>query len=562
MKINYINKFLSILLCICLIGALFSGCSDNDEAIDFIYPFSADVNSYDPQIAGTADEFLIIENTFEGLIRIDDDGTVKAGAAESWDISDDGLTYTFRLKKGLKWNIDTEKNDEGEFNDERLEMLGYEFNPDITANDFVFALQRTAQPETESPLFSTIACIKNAAAVHSGKKKTSELGVKAADDYTLQITLSSADDSFMNTLTTAVAMPCNKEFFEATKGRYGLSTEYTLFNGQFYVSQILETSYLLKNNAFYKGDYPSAASELTLKITEETDENDIIDKLESGYYDAAFITGKDSDSIKDSSGITCMPYNDTAWAFVFNTNNLVFQSKTMRKAFCTGLTRLDDTGKDYLTSASNLTPASCTIGADNAIDAIGSTVFEQDIDESINLWKKGLAFISDTDFTITVITTDYMQDYVKKMLQGIQSGIGNVVKNNEGDTISFTIKVETMSESELKSAISSREYDIAFYPFKATTNSAITYLKSFSENNPTGFDTKELDSAIVSAEKSGNLKTASDYVKKAEKSILNTYSIYPMLYESSYYASAKGVNGIQFHAGSGRVSFVNATRQK
>jgi ABC-type oligopeptide transport system substrate-binding subunit len=365
----------------------------------------------------------------------------------------------------------------------------------------------------------------------------------------------------MNTLTTAVAMPCNEEFFEATKGRYGLSTKYTLFNGQFYLSQILESSYLLKNNEYYKGDYPSKASELTLKINTDADDEDTIDKLESGYYDAAFISGEDTDEISKNSGITYTPYNDTTWAFVFNTSNLVFQSETMREAFCKGLTRLSDTGKDYLQNATNITPSACTISGNNALDAIGSTVYEQDIEKSIELWKNGLNNISATDFTITVITTEGMQDYVKKMLQGVQSGIGNVVKNNSGDTIDFTLKVETMSESELESAVSTKDYDIAFYPFKSHTTSAITFLKSFSSDNLTGFDTTDLDTAITNAEKSGNLKSTSKYVKNAEKAILNTYSICPMLFESSYYACAKGVSGVQFHSGSGRVSFVNATRE-
>lgn len=133
----------------------------------------------------------------------------------------------------MKWNIDTETDDKGEFKDSRLKMLGRVFDPEITANDFVFALRRAAQPETECPLFSSIACIKNAVSVHNGKMSSDKLGVKAVNNYQLEITLASADDSFMQTLTTAVAMPCNEEFFNATKGRYGLSTEYTLFNGQF-----------------------------------------------------------------------------------------------------------------------------------------------------------------------------------------------------------------------------------------------------------------------------------------------------------------------------------------
>ena len=86
------EKVISLFLCAVLVTALFSACSKGTKKIDFIYPFSADVNSYDPQVASTADEYLIIENTFEGLIRIDDDGTVKKGCAESWDVSSNGLT--------------------------------------------------------------------------------------------------------------------------------------------------------------------------------------------------------------------------------------------------------------------------------------------------------------------------------------------------------------------------------------------------------------------------------------------------------------------------------------
>ena len=283
MKIKQVRNFMCLILCGCLVASLFAGCSSNDKAIDFIYPFSADVRSYDPQVASTTDEFLIIENTFEGLIRIDDDGTVKSGMAESWNISDDGLTYTLKIKKGMKWTIDTELNSEGERKeDSRLEYMGYDFNPDITANDFVFALRRAASPETDCPLFSSISCIKSAPEVHSGAVKSSKLGVKATDDYTLEISLSNANDGFLTTLTTAVAMPCNEEFFKATKGRYGLSEEYTLFNGQFYVSQILETSYLLKNNKLYTGEYPAYASELTLKITNETN-NEIVEKLKNKF---------------------------------------------------------------------------------------------------------------------------------------------------------------------------------------------------------------------------------------------------------------------------------------
>ena len=201
------KQFFSLFLSAVMIFTVFAGCSRNEKLIDFIYPFSANVNSYDPQVASTADEFLIIENTFEGLVRTLDDGTVVKGCAESWDISKDGLTYTFHIKRGLKWNIDHDKYTEGEnkgkFKDERLRLLGRDFDPDITANDFVFALRRAVSPETNSPLFASVSAIKNAVKIHNGKLSADKLGVAAKDAYTLTVSLSSPDGDFLQTLSSA-----------------------------------------------------------------------------------------------------------------------------------------------------------------------------------------------------------------------------------------------------------------------------------------------------------------------------------------------------------------------
>ena len=179
----------------------------------------------------------------------------------------------------------------------------------------------------------------------------------------------------------------------------------------------------------------------------------------------------------------------------------------------------------------------------------------------MELWKQGLKETELNDITITVLTTPDSQNSLKEMLQGIQAGIGSIVKNDNGDTVNFTVKVETLEQSELDAAIAKREYDAALYPFKSESDSPITFLKSFSASNKTGFDTKDLDEALSSAESASSREDEARYINQAEQSIVDTFTIYPMLSETSYYASAKGVTGIQFHAGSGRVSFVNATRE-
>ena len=562
---KFIKKSLITLLCVCFAAGVFSSCSKSDKPIDFIYPFSGDVNSYDPQVASTSDEFLIVENTFEGLVRINDNGEVRPGAAESWSVSPDGKTYTFKIKKGLKWDIRTDKytqgEKKGEFRDSRLQMLGYEFNPDITAKDFVFGLRRAVDPKTECPLFSSLSSIVNAVEINSGKKKVETLGVQATDDYTLVIKLRGADESFMQTLSCAAAMPCNEEFFNATKGRYGLSTEFTLFNGQFYVNQILESSYLLKQNEYYTGPSPTKATELTLKMPDEEESDNIVERLTSGYYDAAYISSSQSEQFSVDSGLTFTPYNDTTLCFVFNTNGEIFQSKLMRQSFCLGFSREEKTGKKYYAPAKNLTPSSCKIGSKTAKNLIGETVKKQDTEKSIELFKKGLEIIDKSDITVSVLTTPEYEETAKLMLQGIQSGIGAQTRNKSGEQISFTLKVKTLESGEFKTAMAKGEYDIAFVPFKATSDSAISFLKnSFSSRS--GIDTKKFETALLNAEKSSDTEKKGEYIKQAEKTVIESYCVFPMLWQTNYFAQAKGVSGVDFHTGTGRVSFVNADRKE
>lgn len=561
------KKILSIIISAILIITLFSGCGGKEVSIDFIYPFDANVNSYDPQVASTSDEFLIIENTFEGLIRINDDGTVVPGMSDKWEISDDGLTYKFHIREGMKWDINTEKytsgENKGKFKDSRLQMLGYEFNPDITANDFVFALRRAAYYVTDCPQFSLISCIKNANKIHTGAVLPTELGVVANDDYNLTITLEHRDDTFMQTLASAVAMPCNEQFFVATKGRYGLEGKYTLFNGQFYVSQILDASYLLKNNDKYTGPSPSKAKELTLKILDKSSDtdDDLVSKLESGYYDAAFITAENSDKINKDSGVTYTPYQDTTWGFVFNTNDEVFQSKTMRKAFCEGFSRPTKYDKDYLSPATNLTPSSCLINGNNAVKAMGSSAGAQNQEKSVADWKKALEILDTTDISITVLTPSYMENCVKQLLQGVQAGLGSYLTNSNGDAITLTLKVQAMDESDIRTEITKNTYDVAFLPFTATGNSAISFMSQIASDNITDINSNKVAALVKKAQNQSNLNSTAAYLKQAEQTIINTYTVCPMIYESSYYAAASGVKNIQFHPGTGRVSFVNATRE-
>lgn len=529
--------------------SLFSGCGSDKERLDFIYPFGGNIVSFDPQIASTSDEFLVIENCFEGLIRVLDNGDIQGGVAENWSISDDGLTYTFKLRKGAKWRI-KEKS-------AVTDLMGETFNPDITANDFVFALRRACDPVTDSPLFTSVSNIVNATDVHSKKMSSDKLAVTAPDDYTLVIKLKSADSGFMNTLSTAVAMPCNEDYFNATKGRYGLGLDYTMFNGQFYVSSILEASYILRNNDLYIGEHPSKVTDITLNIVSE--ESKIAENLKSGYYDCAYITGSEYEQLNDDH-ITVTPYTNKMWAVVLNKNRQIFSNSDLRQAVCLGVSNIDTEAHSYLSKASCITPPSCIIENTSADKAIGATVPQQDTKKAVELWRKGLEKEKYTSANLTVITTEDMEEITKELVQGIQGSIGRISSYGDEGKIAFSLKIEVLSADEFNKAFSSGDYDLAFYCFSASSHNTLTYLEDIINGNYIG-QADDAEKALKNAQ-AATTKELPAACKNVETQIMNDYSILPVLYESSYYAQAKGVSGVDFHAGSGRISFINATREK
>lgn len=548
MKKCFKSLFL-VLLCAVLCISLFSGCSGRDKKLDIIYPWSGDVNSFDPQVAGTQDEFLIAENCYEGLVRLQDDGTVKPGIAADWTISADGRTYTFHLRQGMKWHI----------SDEVKEIMGEQWNPDITANDFVFALRRAVKPETQCPLYASLSNITGAAKINNGKKKVASLGVKAQDDYTLVIQLDAADDGFFSTLSSCVAMPCNEEFFNATKGRYGLGTKYALFNGQFYVDSVLESSYVLDKNESYTGTNPTQVDNITLNIKNENSK--IVENLISGYYDAAFITGAEYEQIDEKEGITATAYSNITWSLLINASGGNLSESQLRQAICLGISDVDVSASKYLTDATGIAPPSCQLGGTPITTAQQDISLHHNAEDAKKLWKQGLAVTGASAVSLTVITTEEMDDYAKKLVQGLQSSIGTVTSYGNGTSVSFSLKIETMTQAEMDERIAADTYDIALYPLEAAAQSPVSFLSQIIFNNYTNIHSTAVDAALAKA-KNADADNVLRACLNCEKALISTYTVMPVFYESSYYAMAKGVSDVQFHPGSGRVSFIDAKREK
>ena len=233
MSVRKSLRCFSILLAAVCTLPLCTGCSipflEQEESDGSGYLFTASLaanpKSLDPQSATDAASKTIIENLYEGLVELDENGSPQLAAAENYTVSPDGLTYTFTLKSDRFWFYDANADDVVD-DDEKWQ---------VTADDYVYAFQRIFDPQTQSPYTSMFSCLQNADAVQSGQLAPEEIGVRAVSSTVLQFSLSRPDAEFFSNLASTAAMPCSETFFQQTKGRYGLDKDSVASCGAFYL---------------------------------------------------------------------------------------------------------------------------------------------------------------------------------------------------------------------------------------------------------------------------------------------------------------------------------------
>ena len=184
--------------------------------------------SLDPQRAEDAFSFDVLRDLYEGLTASSPTGEVLPAAAESWSVDEGGTHYTFRLRDNARWS-----------------------NGDpVLARHFVMALRRAVDPATASGGADLLRAIENAPAILRGELPANRLGVRAADDYRLEITLARPAPFFPDILTNTVASPVHDSSLAAAGG-FSRPGE-TVTNGPYSLAEIVPAGSLrLTRNTFY-----------------------------------------------------------------------------------------------------------------------------------------------------------------------------------------------------------------------------------------------------------------------------------------------------------------------
>lgn len=358
-KIFYRFFILSLL---CLLCFLCFSCSVNKEgnrsSKELFINAGEEPKTIDPTLSGN--DFVYPRHAFETLIIKGKDGNLKNGVAESFDISQDGLKYSFILRTNSKWS------------DGKI----------VTANDFVYALRRAADPLSGAEYTSFIEYVKNASSILAGKLPKERLGVRAIDDYTLEIELESPTGYFLDILTYPIFAPVRRDIIEKYGDDWTLNPETYIGNGAFIMTEKSPDSriVMIKNTNYWNKD-DIIPEKITFVMMQ--DPTLALAGIKEGSLDFSVkVLLQDIENLKKQEILDIAPYYSTV-AFGINDTDRILKDKKIRKALSLAIDRNYIVEKVALTAKS---PTSAWVPV-GAYDVQGD--FRENGGEYLDISKEG-----------------------------------------------------------------------------------------------------------------------------------------------------------------------------
>lgn len=481
-----------------------------------------------PLTCSTAEGSELLGTMYEGLVRQDANGEIKEGSglAESWDISDDGTVYTFHLRDAT-WSDGTP----------------------ITADQFVYAWQKVLEPETASQYAYMLYPIKNATAYNTGELTDFEqVGVKAVDDTTLEVTLEAPTDYFLEMLVIAQYGALPVGYAEEAGGDMFLDPEHMVFNGPFVC-----TSWdpnvgmtLVKNENYWDADSVKLDG-IEYNFVMET--NTIVNLYETNELDVMLVQPEFLDTYKEAAGFVSVTEPVTEY-LKFNFNNEYFANENIRRAFSMALNRVTYM-EDFMRTGS--TPAYAYIpdsirgaGGKGFREAYGDLYYDCGTNEGAeqeakDLLAKGLEEVGKTfeEFNQGLSLVLGEGDLNLKTAQVFQQQWKNV--------LGVDVEVRSMEYSLRQDAYDTGDFTIAKEGWGADYNDAQSFLELFETNssyNDCGYSNPDFDDLMSQAKSSSGDERIS-LLQEAEKVLVqDDAAIAPTFFQTRSWVCKDNVSGI------------------
>ncbi|MTD42051.1 peptide ABC transporter substrate-binding protein [Erwinia sp. CPCC 100877] len=522
---------------------LLSGCNFNETKeseetktqVHFMEP--AELLTLDTTQEEDFTSFNAQNQVLEGLYQLNEkDEAIPAVAKELPKISEDKQTYTITLRKEAKWS-------NGE---------------PVTAQDFLYAWQRAVTPET-APSYASlfVSSIKNAEAINKGEMKPNQLGVKAVDDYTLEIQLIKPIPYFTSLLSFETFFPINQDFAEKQGDSYGTSSKTTLYNGPFTLEgweQNSDTWQYVKNP-----DYWDAADvkidEIKTSVVKST--STAVDLYQTGELDRVVLDGEFSKQYKNDADF--QNQNDTKMGYLrFNQGkDKLLSNKNLRKALALAIDRetfVKNVLGDGSIAAAGFIPQNFVQNPETGADFRKENGTQQSFepDAAKKAAEQALTQLGKKEVTLVYLTKD--SDTEKKTAEYLASQIEEVLPQ-------VKFEITTLPSNNLQERYLAGDYDIAFGQWMPDFKDAITFLDMFAStsglnhvnyNNP-AYD--QLIQAATTTHAGDELKRWNDLLQAEHVLLAEDYTIAPIYQQQTALLQKKKITGVVKHSFGSPYSF-------
>ncbi|MFI3325089.1 MAG: peptide ABC transporter substrate-binding protein [Clostridia bacterium] len=457
--------------------------------------------SLNTMLATYSHDFVVLNNLYTGLLELDENDNVIPGAAESWTVSDDGLTYTFTLREDIYWSNGTQ----------------------LTANDFYFAWTTLLDPATAADYAYFGFIIENAEAYYNGEVGIEELGLEVTSDFELVVTLEDPTAYAEFTFTFGSFMPVNEEFYnEVGADNYAMEPEYTISCGAWIMESWTHDSniVLTKNEDFYNADLVELDELIYVMIT---DTNTALNALSAGELDIMTITG-DQLTLLESEGQQVYSYSSGAtYYLLFNHEDEIMSNLNLRKALSLSYDR-----DAYIATVLQNSSIPANSFTNPGVSGSSGTSFAADVEAEYGI----------LNYTDIEEAQAYLEVALEELDMTLEE-LNAVLTYNCGDSttsintaaffqeqwrvnLGIEVTVQSMTTKEQSEARTAGNYMIDFTGWGPDYNDPMTFLDmwvSDSSGNSSNFASEEYDALVEIATTSTDLEERQAAFLEVEKII-------------------------------------------
>ncbi len=417
-----------------------------------------DLDTMDAQVTTDGLAFEVITSCVDGLYYMNEKGLPEAALAENTEISEDGLTYTFTIREA-KWS-----------------------NGDpVTANDFVFAWRRLADPEHGAgyAYILQVAGIRNAEEVMSGELPIEQLGVNAPDEKTLVVELDKAVPFFLSLTSFTPFFPANEKFVKEKGAEYGLSAEATISNGPFKMVEWNQGASwkLVKNPDYYDADKVKLDA---IEYKFMGDAQSAVLEYESGNADYVKLTGDLVERYKNHEHYS-VNLGEYLWFLSVNILEPTLANEDFSMALKYAFDRkqiAENVLKDGSIPAYGFVPLNMTASPEgDDFRATNGDLLSDDKELAKEYWAKAKEELGD-EVSVELLFEDTEQS--KNVAEFIKSELESTLDG-------LTVNLKSQPKKTRLSLMKHCEYELGLTRWGPDYQDPMTYLDLFMENGMTNY---------------------------------------------------------------------------